>query len=221
MRQQHFWECNAWFLYYEYLCFARTVAVVFNERVQQSKNYIMKTKSQIVRVGGSDSTYTTVAKRASFCMESDFSNSSRSICGPSSGVSVFYRSSSLRASLVMQVARARRFFFNNSSSSGRRRFISLRFQLFHKLLLGVFRRVVLRGRHDVSRLAVRRGHGARGDQVARDFRESNFGMKEASSSSITTSSLRPREAQLSLHDDDEDDDDDCCSCCRWCCSSRP
>ena len=33
-------------------------------------------------------------------------------------------------------------------------------------------------------------------------------MKEASSSSITTSSLRPREAQLSLHDDDEDDDDD-------------
>ena len=79
------------------------VAVVFNERVQQSKNYIMKTKSNELRATSesptSDSTYTTVAKRASFCMESDFSNSSRSICGPSSGVSVFYRSSLLRDSV--------------------------------------------------------------------------------------------------------------------------
>ena len=51
-------------------------------------------------------TYTTVAKRASFCMESDFSNSSRSICGPSSGVSVFYRSSSLRDSVSRDYSEA-------------------------------------------------------------------------------------------------------------------
>ena len=86
------------------------VAVVFNERVQQSKNYIMKTKSNELRTTSespiSDSTYTTVAKRASFCMESDFSNSSRSICGPSSGVSVFYRSSSLRDSVSRDYSEA-------------------------------------------------------------------------------------------------------------------
>ena len=86
------------------------VAVVFNERVQQSKNYIMKTKSNELRATSesptSDSTYTTVAKRASFCMESDFSNSSRSICGPSSGVSVFYRSSLLRDSVSRDYSEA-------------------------------------------------------------------------------------------------------------------
>ena len=86
------------------------VAVAFNERVQQSKNYIMKTKSNELRATSesptSDSTYTTVAKRASFCMESDFSNSSRSICGPSSGVSVFYRSSSLRDSVSRDYSEA-------------------------------------------------------------------------------------------------------------------
>ena len=86
------------------------VAVAFNERVQQSKNYIMKTKSNELRTTSesptSDSTYTTVAKRASFCMESDFSNSSRSICGPSSGVSVFYRSSSLRDSVSRDYSEA-------------------------------------------------------------------------------------------------------------------
>ena len=86
------------------------VAVVFNERVQQSKNYIMKTKSNELRTTSesptSDSTYTTVAKRASFCMESDFSNSSRSICGPSSGVSAFYRSSSLRDSVSRDYSEA-------------------------------------------------------------------------------------------------------------------
>ena len=86
------------------------VAVVFNERVQQSKNYIMKTKSNELRTTSesptSDSTYTTVAKRASFCMESDFSNSSRSICGPSSGVSVFYRSSLLRDSVSRDYSEA-------------------------------------------------------------------------------------------------------------------
>ena len=86
------------------------VAVVFNERVQQSKNYIMKTKSNELRATSesptSDSTYTTVAKRASFCMESDFSNSSRSICGPSSGVSAFYRSSLLRDSVSRDYSEA-------------------------------------------------------------------------------------------------------------------
>ena len=86
------------------------VAVAFNERVQQSKNYIMKTKSNELRATSesptSDSTYTTVAKRASFCMESDFSNSSRSICGPSSGVSVFYRSSLLRDSVSRDYSEA-------------------------------------------------------------------------------------------------------------------
>ena len=86
------------------------VAVVFNERVQQSKNYIMKTKSNELRATSesptSDSTYTTVAKRASFGMESDFSNSSRSICGPSSGVSVFYRSSLLRDSVSRDYSEA-------------------------------------------------------------------------------------------------------------------
>ena len=86
------------------------VAVVFNERVQQSKNYIIKTKSNELRATSesptSDSTYTTVAKRASFCMESDFSNSSRSICGPSSGVSVFYRSSLLRDSVSRDYSEA-------------------------------------------------------------------------------------------------------------------
>ena len=86
------------------------VAVAFNERVQQSKNYIMKTKSNELRTTPesptSDSTYTTVAKRASFCMESDFSNSSRSICGPSSGVSVFYRSSLLRDSVSRDYSEA-------------------------------------------------------------------------------------------------------------------
>ena len=86
------------------------VAVVFNKRVQQSKNYIMKTKSNELRATSesptSDSTYTTVAKRASFCMESDFSNSSRSICGPSSGVSVFYRSSLLRDSVSRDYSEA-------------------------------------------------------------------------------------------------------------------
>ena len=86
------------------------VAVVFNERVQQSKNYIMKTKSNELRATSesptSDSTYTTVAKRASFCMESDFSNSSRSICGPSSGVSVFYRSLLLRDSVSRDYSEA-------------------------------------------------------------------------------------------------------------------
>ena len=86
------------------------VAVVFNKRVQQSKNYIMKTKSNELRTTSesptSDSTYTTVAKRASFCMESDFSNSSRSICGPSSGVSAFYRSSSLRDSVSRDYSEA-------------------------------------------------------------------------------------------------------------------
>ena len=39
-------------------------------------------------------------------MESDFSNSSRSICGPSSGVSVFYRSSSLRDSVSRDYSEA-------------------------------------------------------------------------------------------------------------------
>ena len=86
------------------------VAVVFNERVQQSKNYIMKTKSNELRATSesptSDSTYTTVAKRASFRMESDFSNSSRSICGPSSGVSVFYRSLLLRDSVSRDYSEA-------------------------------------------------------------------------------------------------------------------
>ena len=86
------------------------VAVVFNERVQQSKNYIMKTKSNELRTTSesptSDSTYTTVAKSASFCMESDFSNSSRSICGPSSGVSVFYRSLLLRDSVSRDYSEA-------------------------------------------------------------------------------------------------------------------
>jgi hypothetical protein len=55
------------------------VVIVFNERVQQSKNYIMKTKSNELRATPesptSDSTYATVAKRASFRMESDFRNS--------------------------------------------------------------------------------------------------------------------------------------------------
>ena len=70
----------------------------------------MKTKSNELRATSesptSDSTYTTVAKRASFCMESDFSNSSRSICGPSSGVSVFYRSSLLRDSVSRDYSEA-------------------------------------------------------------------------------------------------------------------
>ena len=87
------------------------VAVAFNERVQQSKNYIMKTKFNELRATRPNlqhltQTYTTVAKRASFCMESDFSNSSRSICGPSSGVSVFYRSSSLRDSVSRDYSEA-------------------------------------------------------------------------------------------------------------------
>ena len=46
------------------------VAVVFNERVQQSKNYIMKTKSNELRTTSesptSDSTYTTVLKEPHF-----------------------------------------------------------------------------------------------------------------------------------------------------------
>ena len=87
------------------------VAVVFNKRVQQSKNYIMKTKFNELRATRPNlqhltQTYTTVAKRASFCMESDFSNSSRSICGPSSGVSVFYRSSLLRDSVSRDYSEA-------------------------------------------------------------------------------------------------------------------
>ena len=87
------------------------VAVVFNKRVQQSKNYIMKTKFNELRATRPNlqhltQTYTTVAKRASFCMESDFSNSSRSICGPSSGVSAFYRSSSLRDSVSRDYSEA-------------------------------------------------------------------------------------------------------------------
>jgi len=70
----------------------------------------MKTKSKELRATPEsptfDSTYTTVAKRASFCMESDFGNSFRPICGPSSGVSVFYRSSSLSDSVSRDYSEA-------------------------------------------------------------------------------------------------------------------